>query len=56
MGLFDYEYQLKKIKAHNPPLQRLDELVDWEMFRGPIEKALYIKPKSNAGAKAYGDL
>ncbi len=53
MGLFDYEFQLDKIKAHQPPLQKLNHLIDWEMFREPIEKALYKEPKSNAGAKSY---
>ncbi len=53
MGLFDYEYQLEKIKAHKPPLQRLNTLIDWEIFRKPIEEALYKEPKSNAGAKPY---
>lgn len=53
MGLFDYEFQLEKIKAHQPPLQKLNRIIDWEMFREPIEKALYKEPKSNAGAKPY---
>jgi len=53
MGLFDYEFQLEKIKAHQPPLQKLNAIIDWEMFREPIEKALYKEPKSNAGAKPY---
>jgi len=53
MGLFDYEFQLEKIKAHQPPLQKLNQIIDWEMFREPIEKALYKELKSNAGAKPY---
>jgi len=53
MGLFDYEFQLEKIKAHQPPLQKLNKIIDWEIFREPIEKALYKEPKSNAGAKPY---
>ena len=53
MGLFDYEFQLEKIKAHQPPLQKLDAIIDWEIFRDSIEKALYKEPKSNAGAKPY---
>jgi len=55
-GLFDYEFQLEKIKKHKPPLQKLDELIDWEMFRKPIEEALYVEPKSNAGRKPYDKL
>ena len=56
MGLFDYEYQLEKINAHKPPLQKLNTIIDWEIFRQPIEEALYVKPKSNAGAKGYDKL
>jgi len=56
MGLFDYEFQLEKIKAHQPPLQKLNKIIDWEMFREPIEKALHKESKSNAGAKGYDKL
>lgn len=53
-GLFDYEFQLEKINKHQPPLQKLSKVIDWEMFRDEIEKAL-IKDnrKSNAGRKPY---
>lgn len=51
MGLFDYEFQLEKIKAHQPTLQKLNQIIDCEMFGEPIEKTLYKEPKSNAGAK-----
>jgi len=44
-GLFDYEFQLEKINSHNPPLQKLDKVIDWEIFRNPIEEALYIEPR-----------
>ena len=54
MGLFDYEFQLEKIKAHQPPLQKLNAIIDWEIFRKPLEETLEKKsPKSNAGAKGY---
>ena len=39
-GLFDYEFQLNEIKKHKPPLQKLNEIIDWELFRKPIEEAL----------------
>jgi len=52
-GLFDYEFQLDKIKKHQPPLQKLNKIIDWEIFRQPIEEAFYIEPKSNAGRKPY---
>ena len=28
-GLFDYEFQLDEIKKHQPPLQKLNEIIDW---------------------------
>jgi len=55
-GLFDYEFQLEEIKKHKPPLQKLNEIIDWEIFREPIESALYVEPKSNAGRKPYDKL
>ena len=57
MGLFDYEFQLEKIKAHQPPLQKLNKIIDWEMFRDVLEKELEKKNrKSNAGRKPYDRL
>ena len=56
-GLFDYEFQLDKIKKHQPPLQKLNEIIDWELFRQPIEEALMKDDrKSNAGRKPYDKL
>lgn len=55
-GLLDYEFQLEKIKKHKSPLQKLDEIINWEIFRKPIEESLYIEPKSNAGRKPYDRL
>ena len=56
-GLFDYEFQLDEIKKHQPPLQKLNEIIDWELFRKPIEEALLKDDrKSNAGRKPYDKL
>jgi len=53
-GLFDYEFQLDEIKKHQPPLQKLNEIIDWEIFREVIEKSLINENrKSNAGRKPY---
>ena len=56
-GLFDYEFQLEKINKHQPPLQKLNKIIDWEMFRETIEEA-FVKEdrKSNAGRKPYDKL
>ena len=55
-GLFDYEDQLKKINAHQPPLNKLDRVIDWEIFRNPIEQALYVKPKAPGGRPPFDRL
>jgi len=52
-GLFAYEDQLEKINAHQPPLNKLDQVIDWELFRTPIEEALYVKPKGAGGRPSY---
>jgi len=38
-GLFDYESQLGKINQHKPPLQKLDKVINWDIFRAPIAEA-----------------
>ena len=56
-GLFDYEFQLDEIKKHQPPLQKLNQIIDWELFRKPLEDAFVNdNRKSNAGRKAYDRL
>ncbi len=55
-GLFAYEEQLEKINAHKPPLNRLNEVIEWEIFRKPIEEVLYIKPKTPGGRPPYDRL
>jgi len=56
-GLFDYEFQLEKIKKHQPPLQKLNTIIDWEMFRETIDLALEKSDrKSKAGRKPYDKL
>ena len=52
-GLFDYENQLEKINAHQPPLNKLDKVIDWEIFRKPIEEALYVEPKAPGGRPPF---
>ena len=55
-GLFDYEYQLESINQHQPPLQKLDKVIDWELFRAPIEEAFRIEPKGPGGRTPFDRL
>jgi len=52
-GLFDLEYHENKIKEYQPPLAKLDKVINWEMFREPIERALYVEPKGAGGRPPY---
>lgn len=56
IGLFDLEFHEKKIKEYNPPLSRLNEVINWELFRETIETALYVKPKGAGGRPPYDKL
>ena len=55
-GLFDLEFHEKKIKEYQPPLAKLDKVIDWEMFREPIETALYVEPKGAGGRPPFDKL
>ena len=55
-GLFDLEFHEKKIKEYQPPLAKLDKVIDWEMFRKPIETALYVEPKGAGGRPPFDKL
>jgi len=55
-GLFDYEYQLEEINKHQPPLQKLDKVIEWEIFRAPIEEALHVEPKAPGGRPPFDKL
>jgi IS5 family transposase len=52
-GLFDLEFHEKKIKEYQPPLAKLAKVIDWEMFREPIETALYVEPKGAGGRPPF---
>jgi len=55
-GLFDIEFHEKKIKEYQPPLVKLDKVIEWEMFRKPLEDALYVKPKGAGGRPPFDKL
>jgi len=52
-GLFDTEYHERKIKEYQPPLSKLDKVINWEFFREPIESALYVEPKGAGGRPSF---
>ncbi len=52
-GLFDLEFRMRKIDSNGDPLKRLNELVDWELFRPVLKQIRNKKRKSKAGRKPF---
>lgn len=56
-GLFDEEFNSLKLKELNNPLERLSQVIDFEMFCPILEKyCLNHEKESKAGAKPYDPL
>ena len=55
-GLFDYEYQLDMINRHQPPLQKLDKVIEREVFREPIEEGFRIEARGPGGSAPFDRL
>jgi IS5 family transposase len=53
MGFFDHAGQLARLDKLGDKLAELSRIVDFEMFRAPIEKALGITPRTGAGRPAF---
>ena len=52
--LFDAENTIQKLSEIGNPLEKLDSVIDFEMFRSRLEEAMVNhNTKSNAGAKQY---
>lgn len=53
-GLFDEQESIEKLSVIGNPLDRISNVVDFEVFRNSLEEALLNKEKkSNAGAKPF---
>ncbi len=52
-GLFDTEYHERKIKEYQPPLSKLNKVINWELFKEPIETALYVESKVASGRPSF---
>lgn len=48
-GLFDYDQRLQKLGESEPPLDRLDKRINWEMFRGELEAFVNKEAKGPGG-------
>lgn len=55
-GLFDEEFRREELKKHKEPLKRLNSVVDWEMFRPVLERALHHEAKGAGGRPAFDEV
>jgi len=55
-GLFGEEFRLQKLSKQGDPLERLDSVINWELFFPILAKTESANKKSNAGAKPYPPL
>jgi len=52
--LFDEQETIQKLSAIGNPLERISQVLDFEVFRNSLEsKLLNTNKKNNAGAKPY---
>ena len=50
LGFFDLEFKMDDINKHEPPpLQKLDKVINWEIFRPILESELLNKNKGKGG-------
>ncbi len=56
MGFFDFEFKMDDIKKHQPPLQKLNKVIDWEIFRPILESELLNKSKVKGGRPPFDKL
>ena len=54
VGFFDQERRSRKISKLGNPLERLDKVINFEMFREELEiNMLNLERKNNSGCKPY---
>lgn len=52
-GLFDIEFRMEELTKNGDPLVRLNECVNWEIFRKDMQIVREKERKSNAGRKPF---
>ena len=52
-GLFDIEFRMEDLTRNGDPLVRLNECLDWEVFRPELETIREKERKSAAGRKPF---
>jgi len=52
-GLFDEEFRMQQLTKNNDPLIKLNEKIDWEIFRPLLEANLVKEDKGKGGCTPY---
>ena len=52
-GFFDLDFRLEELEHAGDPLIKINEIIDWEIFRIDLEKVYDKKRKSNAGRRHF---
>ena len=52
-GLFDWQTRFEQLDNGGDPLVRLNQIVNWELFRKSLETIRELERKSNAGRKPF---
>ena len=55
-NLFSEDFRLRKLSAQGDPLEKLNQVINWEFFRNTVEKTLRTDKMTNAGPKPYDPL
>ena len=53
LGFLDFDIRLDRIDKAGDPLKKINEAVEWEIFRPLLEEARRKEKKGKAGAKGY---
>ena len=53
LGFFDFDTRLQRIDKAGDPLTKINDTIDWEIFRPILQQARRKEKKSNAGAKGF---
>ncbi len=52
-GLFDIDYRLESLSKFGDPLEKLKEVVDFELFREELEQGLDFSERPKGGRSPY---
>jgi|GEM_PF-750161 len=56
LGFLDFDMRLHCIDKAGDPLTKINDIIDWEIFRPIIDQAREKERKSNAGAKGFDSI